>query len=701
MGVANLSNYKNRQGVTGLWYRCNEQKHNRYDIATLGQNVSGAADGWDGMRERQGYEPGYTPAYPSGLPAANTFSSGTSAYNLYNLNTECHAINYYYATSAGGTPLHEPGAAVTGYTYDASANKISVAFHNGCPIPGATWDGATRHALYSSAAGLGASGLTMNMGPDERDMVINSNINYYSNDDNGMQHRDSLIYWLNTHESPSTRMSVAYELLANKLPDSAYSVYDAIVTTDTLSGRDSVNYGYWGKRLLLVSLSKSLRDSSSTSMFTALADSVMYMTDSAYGQSVVKELTDIVANSAGWPRVMAKSMLMGCSITGYDSLLLAQPDTLLYPAMADSTFTKEASKGVLLVTEFSTGPAHGCEYVELSVANCATDRASYVDVKGWIINDNSGIFNGACDDGYGITRGHFRLANDDVWAHVPVGSRIVIYNHDSNCYNLPSAYSVDSMAGVYYVPAGVSGNHLQQYRGLENSSQCSYCSENGPTNYQVSTQWANVIDLDSVLDGMQTVCPGCLTGDTTTPKFYHGAGYYDEGAQNGALKSTPVLLTGGGAKKYEFTGATGNDVVNAAKWQVSAADQAGAMPASLGHVNSILIGNIIDGNMNLPCCTTQQQNKGGKEKDKTVATNATTILRVYPNPATSSVNFEFDYTEKGSVKISDVTGRTMNNVTISKSRSAIVDVKGLAPGIYLYIVTTDGKTQSGKFVVGD
>lgn len=83
----------------------------------------------------------------------------------------------------------------------------------------------------------------------------------------------------------------------------------------------------------------------------------------------------------------------------------------------------ETPSGVV-INEFSQGSASK-EYLELVVIGTP---ATTVDLRGWIIDDNSGIFSGGYGTQLGIAPGHVKFSNACTWEKVPVGSIILLYN---------------------------------------------------------------------------------------------------------------------------------------------------------------------------------------------------------------------------------------------------------------------------------
>jgi len=81
----------------------------------------------------------------------------------------------------------------------------------------------------------------------------------------------------------------------------------------------------------------------------------------------------------------------------------------------------------LVINEVSQGASGTKEYVELVVTGTPTcSGIPTVDLRNWYIDDNNGAF--ASGAGTGIASGCVRLTNDPLWAAVPIGTIIVIYN---------------------------------------------------------------------------------------------------------------------------------------------------------------------------------------------------------------------------------------------------------------------------------
>ena len=94
-----------------------------------------------------------------------------------------------------------------------------------------------------------------------------------------------------------------------------------------------------------------------------------------------------------------------------------------------SFFSGFVHSQTLIINEVSNGPSGLQEYVEFVVVDasatydCTGSSPPCVDIRGWIYDDNSG-YHGTS----GIASGCARFTNDPLWACVPVGTIILLYN---------------------------------------------------------------------------------------------------------------------------------------------------------------------------------------------------------------------------------------------------------------------------------
>jgi gliding motility-associated-like protein len=92
----------------------------------------------------------------------------------------------------------------------------------------------------------------------------------------------------------------------------------------------------------------------------------------------------------------------------------------------------------LIINELSNGPSGNQEYIEFLVVDnsiqydCNTTQPPCIDIRGWIFDDNSGYHGTG-----GVAAGAARFSYNSLWACVPVGTIILIYNNQDPNVNLP------------------------------------------------------------------------------------------------------------------------------------------------------------------------------------------------------------------------------------------------------------------------
>lgn len=75
-----------------------------------------------------------------------------------------------------------------------------------------------------------------------------------------------------------------------------------------------------------------------------------------------------------------------------------------------------------------------------------------------------------------------------------------------------------------------------------------------------------------------------------------------------------------------------------------------------------------------------------------------TSLRIYPNPATENVAFEFDFSGKGFISISDLLGRPVAHLPVIAEKT-VWDARQMANGVYFYRFQTNNFQGTGKIVI--
>jgi gliding motility-associated-like protein len=93
----------------------------------------------------------------------------------------------------------------------------------------------------------------------------------------------------------------------------------------------------------------------------------------------------------------------------------------------------------LIINEVSQGETGTMEYAEFVVVdtavsyNCSSSTPPCIDIRGWIIDDNSG-YHGTS----GVASGANRFSNDPIWSCVPLGTIILVYNNGQTNPEIPA-----------------------------------------------------------------------------------------------------------------------------------------------------------------------------------------------------------------------------------------------------------------------
>jgi hypothetical protein len=109
----------------------------------------------------------------------------------------------------------------------------------------------------------------------------------------------------------------------------------------------------------------------------------------------------------------------------------------------------------LVINEFSQGPLGSQEYLELLVVGTP---GTTVDLRNWILDDNSGLFSYGTGTQLGIADGHLRFSDDCNWAQVPVGALILLYADDPS--GTPSVNAEVTTAFSTDDPTDANGDYV-------------------------------------------------------------------------------------------------------------------------------------------------------------------------------------------------------------------------------------------------
>ena len=222
----------------------------------------------------------------------------------------------------------------------------------------------------------------------------------------------------------------------------------------------------------------------------------------------------------------------------------------------------------LVVNEVSQGSSAIKEWAELVVVGppCST-----VDIRGWIIDDNNGIFvdcvgpNTGALPGTGIAPGHIRFKYDPIWQEVPVGTIILVYAWDpadpgaqAEIGGLQPDYTDSNCDWLRVVPLNASNTYMEMESIIPfgASSGCCPNGTNGNPNYtppaytplnnQAFSGMTGKLGLRNEGDGFQTRDAGA--------NFFHGFSY----GLTSTSGCTPQPQFDGGPYNIHFAAAGGN-----------------------------------------------------------------------------------------------------------------------------------------------
>jgi len=149
----------------------------------------------------------------------------------------------------------------------------------------------------------------------------------------------------------------------------------------------------------------------------------------------------------------------------------------------------------LVINEFSNGPSGAKEYVELLVIDntivydCNTPTPPCIDIRGWIFDDHSG-YHSSGTSGVGIAPGAVRFNNDPLWACVPVGTLIVLYNGGDRNASIP-ADDYSTVDGNFKIIADLENlTYFEFTETTPGAAVCSYPATGWGTD--PSPTWSNV-----------------------------------------------------------------------------------------------------------------------------------------------------------------------------------------------------------------
>jgi gliding motility-associated-like protein len=160
-----------------------------------------------------------------------------------------------------------------------------------------------------------------------------------------------------------------------------------------------------------------------------------------------------------------------------------------------ASFTINAQ--TLIINEVSNGPSGNMEYMELVVVsnsvsyNCSAPTPPCIDIRGWIIDDNSGYHGGTV--GTGVAPGAVRFSTNAFWSCIPLGTIIVIYNNGDPNSSLP-AQDLSMTDGNCLLVIPVNNTQLfETNTTTPGAIACSYPA----TGWTAGGNWNNIVLANS------------------------------------------------------------------------------------------------------------------------------------------------------------------------------------------------------------
>lgn len=257
---------------------------------------------------------------------------------------------------------------------------------------------------------------------------------------------------------------------------------------------------------------------------------------------------------------------------------------MLFLGLFSTSIRSYAQPTGLVVNEISQGTLGSREWAELVVVGppCST-----VDIRGWILDDNNGIFldcagpNSGALPGTGIAPGHVRFKYDPVWQNVPVGTIILVYAFDpgdtgaqAEIGGLQPDYTDSNCDGLRVVPLNASNIYMEMDMTIPfgASSGCCPNGVNGNPNYAgavyaaLNNQGFSSLSMNNAGDAFQARDPSA--------NFFHGLSY-GAPSTSGCVPQPQFdggpdglqIPASGSNTTYQFRNTVNDDYTNVANYQ--------------------------------------------------------------------------------------------------------------------------------------
>ncbi|MFN8283267.1 MAG: T9SS type A sorting domain-containing protein [Chitinophagales bacterium] len=376
------------------------------------------------------------PADPSGSISGTTPACDST--QLYFSGAAPSGVTYYWQTSAGGTSTTNDAAAsykVTtsgNYYVRAQDNSTScwstnattaypVTINTGIAITATTPTDQTVTAGTTATFTVTATGTGLNYQWQEDQGSGWNNVGTNSNSYTTATTTGAMNGWLYqcivSGSSPCASVTSRTATLTVNVPLSAGFVTASGSTAENVSTYQigvTVNTAPSSNLVLRVT-DAGTGTASAVTDFNFTTTNLTFLPSGTYPQTqyaTVTILNDLSPESTKY--------------RNFNLARISGPAVTPSPNVHQMTIVDDDTTEGIIINEFSQG-ANNAAYVELVVIGVP---GTTVDLRGWIIDDNSGIFSGGYGSQLGIADGHIKFSNDCNWEKVPAGSIIVVYVND-------------------------------------------------------------------------------------------------------------------------------------------------------------------------------------------------------------------------------------------------------------------------------
>ncbi len=155
-----------------------------------------------------------------------------------------------------------------------------------------------------------------------------------------------------------------------------------------------------------------------------------------------------------------------------------------------------------MLNEVSQGATAAKEYAEFVVVGSPTcTTVPCFDLRGYYVDDNNGTF--AMGAGVGIANGCIRFNTNPIWACIPAGTIIVIYNEADLNVNMPANDLSMSDGNCRLIIPGNDATLLERHTTLPSTATTVFPT----TGFVTTSNWASVVAMANGGDSFQSRDP--------------------------------------------------------------------------------------------------------------------------------------------------------------------------------------------------